>query len=166
MVEVAACIWDNPCGTLPRALVDKTALKGAYRLFSHPEVTHEALLAPHVARTRQLCQQPGAFLLIEDTTALSFTHREALAGMGPLTKKTSQGVLAHTCLAARIAHWGDSGQPQVTLAGVFGQECSTLKVQAASRKHRRRANTPNVRESQRWARAVAPDDGAGPRHTM
>jgi transposase-like protein/transposase Tn5 family protein/DDE family transposase len=123
LVEVAACIRKNPRGTLPRAVGDSMALKGAYRLLSNPSVTHERILQPHVAATRERCRAPGDYLIIEDTTALSFTQRGTVQGMGPLTKKSSQGFLAHTSLAARIAHWREQNEPEVTLEGVFGQQC-------------------------------------------
>lgn len=96
LVEVAACIRENPRGTLPRALGEPMALKGAYRLLGNPKVTHERVLEPHIIATRDKCRGAGDYLIIEDTTALSFTQRGAAKGMGPLTQPSSQGFLVHT----------------------------------------------------------------------
>ncbi len=166
LVETAARIRQNPCGTLPRAIADHAALKGAYRLLNHPEVTHERIMAPHVLRTREACTQAGAYLLIEDTTALSFTHRDAMSGMGPLTGEGTQGLLVHTCLAARIEQW-NAGSPEVTLAGVFDQQWWAREVPQgtrAQRKKARRKKAPSSGplESDRWGRALFHSGGPPP----
>ncbi|MEI6393303.1 MAG: hypothetical protein WCT12_19635 [Verrucomicrobiota bacterium] len=50
-------------------------MRAAYRLFAETDVTHDAIVAPHTQRVAQACQVPGEYLLIEDTTTLSFnTH--------------------------------------------------------------------------------------------
>ena len=81
LVEVAASIRAEPRGTLPRAIDNNAALKAAYRLFSHDAVSHEEVLHAHVARTREACQEPGEYLLLEDTTALSFSQRTPISGI-------------------------------------------------------------------------------------
>lgn len=164
LVEVAACIRNNPCGTLPRAVRGAAALKGAYRLFMHSGVSHPAVVRAHVERTRQACHKPGQYLLIEDTTSLCFTQRAAIRGMGPLTKEGSQGVLAHTCLAVRVEQWNAAQEPEVTLAGVFGQECWVREIAQGTRKERKKvkrkkATTSCPRESDRWARALRQTSG-------
>lgn len=161
LVEVAACIRENPRGTLPRAVGDPMALKAAYRLLSNPKVTHENVLQPHVAATRGQCRAPGDYLIIEDTTALSFTQRGPLQGMGPLTDSTSQGLLAHTSLAVRIARWSKENEPEVTLVGVFGQQCWAREQPQDTRVQRKRVKRAQKRaggatgESERWARTMA-----------
>jgi len=160
LVEVAACIRENPRGTLPRAVSDPMALKGAYRLLSNPKVTHEKVRLPHVAATREKCRTAGDYLIIEDTTALSFTQRGPVKGMGPLTQESSQGFLAHTSLAARIARWSAENEPEVTLVGVFGQESWARPVPQGTRAQRKRVKRVQKRaggavsESDRWGRAM------------
>lgn len=161
VVEVAACIRANPRGTLPRSVGAPIALKAAYRLLSNPKVTHEKVLQPHVTATRAKCRAPGDYLLIEDTTALSFTQRGHVQGMGPLTKGSSQGFLAHTSLAVRIAHWNNVHEPEVTLVGIFGQQCWAREEPQGTRAERKRVKRIRKRaggaldESDRWARAMA-----------
>ncbi|MBI2421363.1 MAG: IS4 family transposase [Candidatus Hydrogenedentes bacterium] len=164
LVEVAACLREHPCGTLPRALGNEAATKAAYRLFSHDSVTHEEVLRAHVERTRGVCRNAGEFLLIEDTTALSFSQRDSIAGMGPMSNKGSQGLLVHTCLAAKVAQWSATYEPEVTLEGLFSQECWAREAPDGTRKDRKKAKRKSVkrsvpRESDRWGRALRGTDG-------
>lgn len=167
LVEVASCIRRNPRGTLPQAIHDGMALKAAYRLLGNPKVTHEGVLKPHVNATREKCREPGDYLLIEDTTALSFTQRAAIEGMGPLSGDTSQGLLVHTNLAARIVQWSDAQEPQVVLAGIFGQQVWAREEPEGTRAERKRAKRLEKRtkgkvgESWRWGRAMV-EAGAPP----
>lgn len=169
LVEVAACIRDNPHGTLPQAVVEPMALKATYRMLSNPKVTHEKILQPHIARTRESCLMAGEYLLVEDTTALSFTQRAKVQGLGPLTGEISQGFLAHTNLALRVEQWSGEGEPEVVPVGLFGQECWSREEPEGTRAERKKAHRINKQkfgisgESDRWARAVAqteqlPDD--------
>lgn len=160
LVEVASCIRKNPRGTLPQAITNAMDLKAAYRLLGKPKVTHERILEPHVNATWERCREAGDYLIIEDTTALSFTQRDGVEGLGPLTGESSQGLLAHTSLAARIGQWSDDGQPAVTLAGVFGQQTWAREEPEGSRAERKRAKRIEKRvkgktgESWRWGRAL------------
>ena len=69
----------------------------------HAQATPEALQAPHrQVVTRQL-QGPGTYLLVEDTTELSWPEAaERRAGLGPVGpgNAMSQGVLLHSLVAA------------------------------------------------------------------
>ena len=164
LVEVGACIRENPCGTLPRAMGNHAATKAAYRLFSHEGVSHEEVVRVHVAHTRSDCRSSGEYLLIEDTTALSFSQRGAIAGMGPMSSEYSQGLFVHTCLAAQVAQWSAAHEPEVRLKGLFGQECWARKEPAGTRKDRKKAKRKSVkktipRESDRWGRALRETDG-------
>lgn len=173
LVEVAACIRDNPCGTLPQAIGDRMALKGAYRMLGNPKMTHDNILQPHVKATRARCHEPGEYLLLEDTTALSFTQREPVMGMGPLTQEGSQGFLAHTNLAVRVDSWSETHKPEVVLMGVFGQQCWAREMPQGTRTERKQVKRVAKRtgapsESARWARALreAGSPGPGARWTL
>jgi hypothetical protein len=135
------------------------ALKAAYRLLSNAKVTHENILHPHVERTRRRCGERGEYLLIEDTTALSFTHREGVHGMGPLTQQGTQGFLVHTNLAMRVENWDEENSPSVTLVGVFSQQCWVREKPTGTRAERKRdkrvaKKSGKTGESARWARGL------------
>ena len=57
LVNVATNLALNPGGTLPQAFPQWAELKGAYRLFDQPQLTHANLLAPHLENTLNLCRQ-------------------------------------------------------------------------------------------------------------
>lgn len=173
LVEVAACILNNPCGTLPQAMESKAAAKGAYRFFANEDVSYEVVLEPHVEHTREACREAGEYLLIEDTTALSFSQRAEIEGLGPMSNKGTQGLFVHTCLAARIGGWTEDHTPQVTLEGLFGQECWVRETPQGTRETRKKAKrkspkNPIPRESDRWGRALWSTQGppTGARWTL
>ena len=77
LVTVTTDLAQNPNGTLPTTFTNWKDLRAAYRLFAEPDVTHDAIVAPHTQRVAQACQvsRGGEYLLIEDPTTLSFnTH--------------------------------------------------------------------------------------------
>ncbi len=160
LIVTAAHIRENPCGTLTRTITAKSELKGAYRLFENEKVKHLDILQPHLEKTRQACRATGEYLLIEDTTECSFSQRGNIPGMGPLTHKTSQGFLAHTCLATRIERWNTDATPELTVMGLFGQECwarETHKGSLAQRKKKKRQQKMSGNyspESDRWGRCI------------
>ena len=152
LVDLAACLRENPCGTLPQAMPDALALKGAYRMLGNPKVAYDRVVEPHITLTRKTCGEPGDYLLIEDTTTLSFSQREPIADMGILSEEGSQGLLLHTCLAAQIEGWSPTHSPELTLVGLFGQYCwSRADKEAWPEKTgwRKRGG-----ESTRWAKAI------------
>src|SRR6267154_4790379 len=72
LVTIATHLALSPGGTLPQAFPHWAELKAAYRFFGQRGVTFEQVIAPHLARIRQFCRQPGEYLLIEDTTLLDY----------------------------------------------------------------------------------------------
>src|SRR5262249_21767469 len=57
-------------------------VKAAYDMFDHPEATPDPIQAGHRRRVRDQLRRPGEYLLIEDTTAVSYTGRPPIAGLG------------------------------------------------------------------------------------
>lgn len=155
LVRVAAALAQCPSGALPAALPRWRELKAAYRLFSTPGVSHENILAPHLARTRQRCAAPGEYLFIEDTTLLDYSTHRATRGLGRIGNDRGQGLLLHTTLAARVEGWDEAERPQTQLLGLAGQECWARTGPSRRRqKERWRERLARPRESQRWARAL------------
>ena len=160
LITTAARIRKNPCGTLAKTITAKSELKGAYRLFKNKKVKHLDILQPHLEKTQTACRASGEYLLIEDTTECSFTQRSSMPGMGPLTNKTSQGFLAHTCFATRIERWKDDVTPELTVMGLFGQECWAREVPENNRVQRKREKRQEKMsgnyssESDRWGRSI------------
>lgn len=156
LVQVAAALAHCPSGALPQALPDWSELKGAYRLFDNPAVNDQAILAPHLARTRERCAEAGETLLIEDTTLLDYSSHRATRGLGRIGNDHGRGLLLHTTLAVRVAGWDAQDRPQTQVLGLAGQECwARPEPSARPQKERWRQRLKRPRESERWARALA-----------
>jgi Transposase DNA-binding len=77
-VKIATNLAHSPGGTLPQAFPVWSELKAAYRFFNQPKATFEEIQRPHWQRTRAACQQPGEYLLIEDTRRQCLANPKAV----------------------------------------------------------------------------------------
>jgi hypothetical protein len=98
-VEMGAKIAAHPDASLPNQMESRAALRGAYRILNHPEVTLEALLAPHCQATLTAAGQVPLVLMAEDTTELDYTAHPHTTGLGPIGDGRGRGLLLHSTLA-------------------------------------------------------------------
>jgi len=155
LVEVAAALTQTPSGTLPQALPGWAELKAAYRLFSNSQVTYQAIITPHLERTRQSCTEPGEYLWVEDTTLLDYTSHRALRGVGRIGNDGGLGMLLHSTLALRVEAWQMDQSPDVSVVGLLDQHCWTRQGPPRKGRETRRQLLQRKRESQRWAQVVS-----------
>lgn len=109
----------DPSESLPK-LFDDAALEAAYRFFANHRVTPEAILAPHIEATKARCAEQDAFLVIHDTTTMSFRHDGERLGLERVRRKnprSNQAFFTHVSLAvmadgtrrplgvAALSHW-------------------------------------------------------------
>jgi len=160
LVRTAERIAAKPGKSLPEALSGWAELKAGYRLLDNPKTTRGQVVGPHLERTRDTCRGGGEWLLVEDTTTLSYNAHQAAEGLGPVGDKSgSRGMLLHNTLALAVEGWEADGDPRVTVAGLFGQyvwvrpEKKQKKESSGQRKHRHR-------ESERWGRVF--EEAGGP----
>ena len=103
------------------------ASKADCQLLRHPQTTPDALQEPHRQLTAQQLQAPGSYLLVENTSELSWPEAaERRTGLGPVGpgKATSLGVLLHSLMAtARPATDPDptTQRRALPLPGLFDQ---------------------------------------------
>src|SRR5688500_17819208 len=152
LVQVAKHLVANPAGTLPQAFSSWAELKAAYRLFDQDGTTFKKVIGPHTERTRAACAERGEYLLIEDTTTLSFTGHPATQDLGVVGDGTGRGFELHSTLAVRIQEWSLEQRPEGMLLGLFHQQC--LRPQPAPQGESRRERLARGRKSQRWAAAL------------
>jgi hypothetical protein len=104
LVQVAAGWARQPGASIPRLSQGQPgSSKAAYRLLDQPQATPDAFQQPHRQLVGKQLQAPGTYLLVEDTTELSWpAAAERRAGLGPVGsgKPRSQGVLLHALVAA------------------------------------------------------------------
>ena len=165
VVTLAAGWAREPGATIPRLSQGQAyASKAAYRLLSHAQATPDALQAPHRQHVTQQLQASGTFLLIEDTTELSWPEAaERRPGLGPvgLGKATSQGVLLHSLVAAA---WPTTDpdpaakRPALPLLGLLDQQFHVRQpVPEGEKAHPHGGSRPRqgrARESALWARSL------------
>jgi Transposase DNA-binding/Transposase Tn5 dimerisation domain len=149
LVDTAERLAQQPQGSLP-AHFSWNPLRAVYRLCNRPEVTHPAVTATHLERTRtEMAQVSGPVLVLHDTTELNFTTHGALTGTGPVGDGVGRGFLQHNSLAIV------AGTQQVL--GLAYQQVTTRTPapEGETRTERRHRD----RESQLWERGIR---GVGP----
>ena len=97
--RVAEKLGEKPTVSIPAACGGWDETKAAYRLFDHPEVTAESVLAPHIACTEERLRAHPRVLCVQDTTELDYTSKQDIAGLGPLNYETRRGMYLHPTLA-------------------------------------------------------------------
>jgi Transposase DNA-binding len=152
LMKIAQALAANPGGTLPQALPHWDELKAAYRFFGQGGVTFERILTPHWEQTQAACQQPGEYLIIEDTTNLDYTHHHPVTqDLGTIGDGSGRGFELHTALAVRVEAWTLEQRPEGVVVGLFGQRCSTPRPKPKGKKEPRYTQ---ARKTQCWAAAL------------
>jgi len=147
VVRVAERLGTSPHASVPKACGGWPETKGAYRLFDHPEVTPQQVLAPHVEKTRERMKRESVVLCLNDTTEVDFTRACPTAGLGPLNYDFQSGFLLHPLLAVtpdRLCLGVLDAQWMVRDPETFGQSVATKKKRPLEEK-----------ESYRWPTAFA-----------
>ena len=155
----------EPGASIPRLSQGAAyASKAAYQLLGHPQSTPDALQAPHRQHVGEQLQAPGTFLLVEDTTELSWPEAaDRRPGLGPVGsgKAYSQGVLLHSLVAAA---WPSQDpdpaakRPALPLLGLLDQQFHVRQpVPEAEKAHPHGGSWPRqgrVRESALWVQSL------------
>jgi hypothetical protein len=157
VVTIAEAMAASPGGTIPQMFATTYDVKAAYNLFNHREATPDTLQAGHRDLVRQQMQDPGVYLLIEDTTDLCWSGKKPIAGLGPVGKGSEglQGFHLHSVLSVRWPEQAtvsqESERPPVEVIGVCHQRYYVRQQRPrgspppSSQQRKKRA-----RESQRW----------------
>ena len=165
LVQLAASWARQPGASIPRLSQGQPgASKAAYRLLDQARSTPDAFQQPHRQLVGQQLQAPGTYLLVEDTTELSWPEAaERRAGLGPVGpgKARSQGVLLHSLVAAA---WPADDptpaakRPPLTLLGLVDQQFRVRQpVPEAEKTHPHGGSRPRqgrVRESALWTQSL------------
>jgi hypothetical protein len=152
LVKIAERLAAHPGGTLPQAFPNWSEVKAAYRLFDQAGVSFDAILAPHLERTRAACREPGEYLLIEDTTLLDYSHHLAAQDLGRIGDGQGRGFELHSNLAMRVESWNLQQRPEGVVVGLLGQQCACPRPAPTGERGCQRLRRP--RKSQRWTAAL------------
>lgn len=156
LVKVAAILGERPRGVLTESFEEWAELKAAYRLFGHPEVTYDSIIAPHCQRTLNRCCEPGEYLLIEDGSDLDYSGHRLTRGLGRIGNDGGYGMLLHSTLAVRVESWQLDQTPEVEVVGLLGQQVWVRTGPShRKQKERWRQRMQRERESQHWGAKLA-----------
>lgn len=96
MVKFAIQAAARPDASTPKQTECWADCKAAYRLFDQPDVTFDAVIAPHCALSRDVGQ--GVWLVINDTTEINYGYNRKLPGVGRVGVTDAQGFYLHTAM--------------------------------------------------------------------
>lgn len=126
---IALAMAASPGLSLPQLFPQWYGLKAAYQLFDHPEATPDAFQVSHRQQTRHALGQPGEYLLIEDTSVVSYSGRLPIEGLGAVghSSEGQTGFALHSVLAVR---WPDAApaleaterRPALEVVGLLDQQ--------------------------------------------
>jgi len=154
---IAQALAEQPGVTIPELFDRKYDIQAAYDLFARPEATPDAIQAGHRRWVKAQLRTPGRYLLIEDTSFLSFTHRPGhVEGLGPIggSGEGQQGFLLHSVLAVRAT--APTGPDATGRRGPlevlgFADQQSLIRTPRPPGEPRGNASRrQRERESQRW----------------
>ena len=159
LVGYAQALAEQPGKLMPELFTSKYDIEATYQLLRRKDVTPDRIQATHRRLVKKELRTPGRFLLIEDTTFPSYSHRRhAVPGLGPIggSEEGQQGFLLHSVLAVRAplpAEPDATGRrPPVTILGLVDQQYLIRSPRPAdtSKQAVSRQRTERDRESDRW----------------
>lgn len=174
-VTIATAMATNPARSIPQMFLKPYDVKAAYSFFRHPEATPDALQLAHREVVLDQLQQPGHYLLLEDTSEMSWSGHQPITGLGPIGTGAAglQGFHLHSMLAVRwrceitadTARW--PGRPRVAVLGLPVQQYHVRQPRRVGEptKPHAKLRPPHTREGQWWEQAgvalgAAPEDEA------
>lgn len=160
-VSIAAAMAANPDRSIPQMFLKAYDIKAAYKFFRHPEATPENLQMTHREFVLEQLHQVGRYLLLEDTSELTWSGKQPIPGLGPVGNGAVglQGFHLHSMLAVR---WFWQAEQSLDWPGRQAVEILGLPVQHYHlRKPRPKGEPANDskivksrdRESQWWEQA-------------
>lgn len=148
LVKVATQVALKPDASTPQQTEVWSDCKAAYRLFGTPEVTFEAVIAPHCAQSRNVA--PGVWLVINDTTEINFGRLRDIEGIGRVGSNQGRGFYLHSALIVSAE--------REEIVGLGSQDLFTRPLKKVPRvsSHQRKQRK---RETDVWGRVI---DRVGP----
>ena len=108
-VATAEACANHPEKSLPGRFGDWAGLKGAYRFFSNPKITHQILQQPHYKETLEIARFSDKLVLfIQDGSELLFNSHRCTYGLGPTADSSGNGLMFHSCLVAEYHEPGET----------------------------------------------------------
>jgi hypothetical protein len=136
-------------------VLGRAGARAAYRFWNNQRIEPEQILTAHVGRTAQRSAEYPVVLVAQDTSEINLTSHPATRGTGYLGSPQCRGLLLHSLLAI-----SPTGVP----LGLLRQFTWTRPLAQLGKRHRRRKNALNEKESQRWLDGLAAAAETLPQH--
>lgn len=100
---IATAMAIDPDKSIPQIFINRSDVKAAYSFFRHPEATPDNLQEAHREVVLEQMHKPGRYLILEDTSEMSWSGHQPIPGLGPIGSSASglQGFHLHSMLAVR-----------------------------------------------------------------
>lgn len=127
-MKIAAAMTNSPGKSIPSICENFYEVKATYDFFKHAEAIPDILQATHRKLLHHAMTQEGEYLLIEDTSDMSYsTKRKTISGLGPIGhgKGSMQGFHLHTTLAAKWVPFKSGAtfkKPSIEVLGLADQQ--------------------------------------------
>jgi hypothetical protein len=144
--QLAADFAHQPQASIPMATGNWGQACAAYRFLDNDRVSPAAILAPHIARTRERAAAVPLVLAVADTTSLNYGDRPDTAGLGPISNSADKafGLWLHSLLA-----FTSQGRP----LGVLDVQCWARDPARFGLNHQRNRRPLEQKESAKWLRS-------------
>lgn len=157
VIDIAQHMATFPGKSIPQLFNDVYAIKATYELFKNKRSTPDNLQKRHRDLVYEELSKPGIYLLVEDSSALSWSGNATVNGLGPIGASTAglQGFLLQSVLAVR---WSQDLQDHQHLPlEILGLADQQYQVRLPNRKKLKR-KTATVHtdelESKVWEKTI------------
>jgi len=166
VIHLAKHLASSPGRSIPQLFDNTYAIKATYELFKQEQATPDNLQEKHRQLVYQELNKAGTYLLIEDTSALSWSGNDPVKGLGPIgnSAKGLQGFFLQSIIATRWSNGATNRQTMpIEIMGLADQQ---YYVRSSKRKKlKRKFAPPHIEdlESRVWEKTInrlpsPPDD--------
>lgn len=135
----------NPGASIPKACGNQADTKAVYRALSSEEIEAEEIRLAHARATVERLSGLSHVLVPQDTVTLSFNTCPETEGLGPVGKKGTLGLLAHSAMAVT---------PEGVPLGILYQQVWARDKEEEGKRETRRDRLVEEKESFRWLETV------------
>jgi len=148
LYTIAQDFFANCEKNIPEACGCKAKTMGAYRFFSHQEVSMKVILDAHLETTLERVKKQQIVLAPQDTTILDYSTHPLTTGLGPTNgvEQQSIGLILHDTLA-----FTEDGTP----LGILDAQCWARDPQKRGKSRQRKELPLEQKESAKWLRSFS-----------
>jgi Transposase DNA-binding/Transposase DDE domain len=157
-MTIATAMAANPGKSIPQLFAHPYDVKASYQFFRREETTPDDLQAGHREFVLEEMEKPGRYLLLEDSSEMTWPGTQPIPGLGPIGAGAEglQGFHLHSTLAVRwrmeaceAEQW--PGRAAVEVLGLADQQYQVRKPRPEGEKKRdSKVRKLRARESEWW----------------